>query len=213
MTNVLLADFQFLTRKGMSALISSIPGFETSLEIDDPSVLKMGVEDTAPDLVVIDLDGKENELVPQIEEIKRGKQDTAFLVISNAQSRESIQRLLNAGIKGILTKNCSEEEITNGLIAVSKGNRFFCNTVLEMVIQGESDEEDCEPTTLSGREFEVLELITKGYTTAIIAETLSLSIHTINSHRKNILKKLGLSSPTELVVYALESGLVNKGPG
>ena len=210
MTNVLLADFQFLTRKGMSALIKSIPGFETSLEIDDAEALKENVEASSPDLVVVDLDGKERELVPQIEEISQNEKGTSFLVISNVQSRESIQRLLNAGIKGILTKNCSEEEITNGLKAVAKGNRFFCNTILELVVQGETDEEDCEPTNLSAREFEVLEYITKGLTTAMIADTLSLSVHTINSHRKNILKKLGLNSPTELVVYALESGLVKK---
>ncbi|MBC6401287.1 MAG: response regulator transcription factor [Ekhidna sp.] len=209
-TRVFLADFQFLTRKGMSALIKSIPGFEMSLEIDDVQGLQSEIKKSTPDLIVLDLDGKEKELVPQIEEIKRKEKNTSFLVISNIQSRESIKRLLNAGIKGILTKNCSEEEITNGLIAVSKGRRFFCNTILELVIQGETEEKDCEPTDLSAREFEVLALITKGMTTAAIADQLYLSVHTINSHRKNMLKKLGLSSPTELVVYALESGLIKK---
>ena len=209
-TRVLLADFQFLTRKGMSALIKSIPGFETSIEIDDAERLKVEVQKSTPDLVVVDLDGKETELVSQIEELKQSQKETSFLVISNIQGKESIQRLLNAGIKGILTKNCSEEEITNGLIAVSKGNRFFCNTILELVVQGETTEEDCEPTNLSVREYEVLELITQGLTTVLIADRLNLSVHTINSHRKNILKKLKMSSPTELVVYALESGLVKK---
>lgn len=205
--SVVLADFQFLTRKGISMLIQAIPGLELVKEVESADQLQPIVGEAKPDLVVVDLHGREEQLIPQIEEIQQ-QSNTSFLIISNTQNRESIQRLLNSRVKGILTKNCSEEEITNGLIAVSKGSRFFCNTVLEMVLQGESDELDCEPTNLSKREYEVLELITKGKSTAAIADTLHLSVHTINSHRKNILKKLNLKSPAELIVHALESGLV-----
>lgn len=204
---VILADFQFLTRKALASLIEAIPSLELVSQVEHANQLERKIEEFAAQLAVVDLHGYEDELLPQIERIKENKK-TSFLVISNTQKKESIQRLLDAGVKGILTKNCSEEEITNGLIAVSKGSRFFCNTVLEMVIQGESDELDCEPTNLTKREFEVLELITKGKSTAQIAEELHLSVHTINSHRKNILKKLNLSSPAELIVHALESGLV-----
>ena len=206
---VILADFQFLTRKGISALIHAIPGMQLVRQVEHEDELEKAIGEVLPELAVVDIHGKENILIPQIERAKTFS-DTSFLVISNTQNRESIQRLLNSGVKGILTKNCSEEEITNGLIAVSKGSRFFCNTVLEMMIDSEGEDEDCEPTNLSKREFEVIELITKGKTTAQIADTLHLSVHTINSHRKNILRKLRLSSPAELIVYALESGLVNR---
>jgi len=204
---VVLADFQFLTRKGISALIQAIPGMQLVKQVDHEHQLEETITQLAPELAVVDVYGKEDILIPQIERAKE-KNETSFLVISNTQNKESIQRLLNSGVKGILTKNCSEEEITNGLIAVSKGSRFFCNTVLEMMVQGESDEEDCEPTNLTKREFEVIEFITKGKTTAQIADELHLSVHTINSHRKNILRKLNLKSPAELIVYALDSGLV-----
>ncbi len=76
------------------------------------------------------------------------------------------------------------------------------------MVTSPGEKDDCEPTNLSPREFEVLELITKSMTTAQIADELHLSVHTINSHRKNILKKLNLNSPAELIVYALETGLV-----
>ena len=205
--SVVLADFQFLTRKGIAMLIQAIPSLQLVKEVENAYQLQSIVEELEPDLVVVDLHGNEERLIPQIEEIQK-KSNTSFLTISNTQNRETIQRLLNSRVKGILTKNCSEEEITNGLLAVAKGTRFFCNTVLEMVIKGESDELDCEPTNLSKREYEVLELITKGKSTATIADTLHLSVHTINSHRKNILKKLNLKSPAELIVHAIESGLV-----
>lgn len=207
MTKVLLADSQFLTRRAIATLIHSIPGLEIIKEVDNIALFMQSVTEVNPDMVIIDLHSKEAELIPQIERIKLDR-NISFLVISNEQNRSSIQRLLGIGIKGILTKNCSEDEITNGIISVSKGGRFFCNNVLELVVQGESSESDCEPTNLTPREYEVLELITRGKSTAQIADDLHVSIHTINSHRKNILRKLHLNSPAELIVYALESGLV-----
>lgn len=194
----------------MVSLIKSIPGMELVREVDQASQFESTVTESMPDLAVVDVHGKEDELLTQIERIKQNTK-TSFLVISNDQNKEFIQQLLASGVKGILTKDCSEEEITNGLIAVSKGSRFFCNTVLDMVIEGETEEEDNEPANLSKREFQVLELITQGKTTAQIAIDLHVSIHTINSHRKNILKKLSLSSPAKLIVYAIESGLVKAG--
>jgi len=205
--NVLLADFQYLTRKGLSSLIKAIPGLELIEEIEDAQKLESSLLSSSPDLAIVDMSGHEDSVLPQIERLKDTTK-TSFLVISNSQNKESIQRLLSVGVKGILTKNCSEEEITNGLVAVSKGSRFFCNTILEMVIQGETEELDCEPTKLTKREYEVLELIAKGKSTLQIANHLHLSVHTINSHRKNILKKMNLSSPAELIVHALETGLV-----
>ena len=206
-TTVLLADFQYLTRQGMASLIKAMPGFDLIKTVDSSNLLMEAVSAVNPKLVVIDISDKDRELIPKLKQLKEST-TSSFLVISNSQTRESIQELLGMGIKGILTKNCSEEEIISGLRAVAQGNRFFCNNILDLVVDSPEKEEDCEPTNLSPREYEVLELITKGKTTAQIAEELHLSIHTINSHRKNILRKLNLNSPAELIVYALESGIV-----
>lgn len=206
-TSVLLADFQYLTRQGISSLIKAMPGFDLIKVIDSPEKLVELATDANPELIVIDISDKDRELVPKLKEMK-DTLSSSFLVISNSQTRDSIQQMLSMGIKGILTKNCSEEEIINGLRAVAQGNRFFCNNILDLVVDHPEENDDCEPTSLSPREFEVLELITKSMTTAQIADELHLSVHTINSHRKNILKKLNLSSPAELIVYALETGLV-----
>ena len=206
-TSVVLADFQYLTRQGITALIKAMPGFDLVKTIDSAEKLVDSTVEANPDLIVIDISDKDRELIPKLQEMKNAL-TSSFLVISNSQTRDSIQRMLSMGIKGILTKNCSEEEIINGLRAVSQGNRFFCNNILDLVVEKPEENDDCEPTSLSPREFEVLELITKSMTTAQIADELHLSVHTINSHRKNILKKLNLKSPAELIIYALETGLV-----
>lgn len=206
-TSVLLADFQYLTRQGMASLIKAMPGFDLVKAIESPEFLIPSVERVKPQLIVIDISDKDRELIPKLRIIKE-QSDCHFLVISNSQTKGSIQQLLAMGIKGILTKNCSEEEIINGLRAVAQGNRFFCNNILELVVERPNEPDDCEPTNLSAREYEVLEWITKGKSTAQIADQLHLSVHTINSHRKNILRKLKMNSPAELIVYAIESGIV-----
>ena len=207
-TSILLADFQFLTREGITNLINKLPEFEVKKHIDDPVHLADAVDEEAPDLVVLDVSNHDDYLVGELEKLKAKSNETSYLIISNSQDKASVQRLLSMGIKGIVTKNCSEEEITNAIKSVAKGNRFFCNNILELVVAGENEEYNCEPMNLSPREYEVLKLITKGLKTNQIADSLHLSVHTINSHRKNILKKLHLKSPAELIVYALESGLV-----
>ena len=187
-------------------LVSQLPDFVIKAHVEDAGNLYSSVKDHEPDLVVLDLSGENDQLFGEIRKICTEMEGTDILIISNSQNRVLVKKLLSLGVKGILTKECSEEEITSALKTVSKGDRFFCNNVLNLVVDNEQD--DCDVTLLSSREYEVLELITKGFTTSQIAEKLHLSIHTINSHRKNILKKLNLSSPTELIVYALESGLV-----
>ncbi len=205
-SSVLLADFQFLTRQGIASLINDLVDFNVIAQIEEPKELAESVSRLKPDIVVLDVSDNDTFLIGEIEEIK-SKEASSFLIISNSQNKQSVQRLLSMGIKGIVTKNCSEEEITNAIKSVASGNRFFCNTVLDLVV-GNEDADDCEPTNLSPREFDVLRLITKGFKTNQIADELHVSVHTINSHRKNILKKLNLKSPAELIVYALESGLV-----
>lgn len=207
-TSVLLADFQYLTRQGMSALVRSMPDFDLIETVENVDRFEASAVFHNPHVIITDISDKDHELLPILRKLTKVV-DSSFLVISNSQTKQSIQELLAMGIKGILTKNCCEEEIINGLRAVVQGNRFFCNNILDFLVENpEKEVEDCEPTNLSRREYEVLQLIAQGKSTAQIADQLHLSVHTINSHRKNILKKLNLKTPAELIVYALDSGLV-----
>ena len=206
-TSVLLADFQFLTRQGIASLIASIPGFQITHQINKPSELKQAINEIKPDLAILDISGSDKALLTDLKEIKKTS-STKFLIISNSQNKESIRRLLDIGIKGIVTKNCSEQEITSALVSVNKNERFFCNKILDLVIEDQNNKDQIIATKLTRRELQVLKMIATGNKTNQIAEDLFLSVHTINSHRKNILKKLNMKSPTELVAYAFQNGLV-----
>ena len=114
-------------------------------------------------------------------------------------------------MNSFLTKQCDEEEILDAIKATAKGDKFYCHKILDLIIERSfpSKSENCNATPLSPREKEILTLVAKGKIAKEIAAELHISPHTIYTHRKNILKKLKLTSPTEMIVYALEHGLID----
>ena len=206
---VLLSDFQYLTREGLIHMIERQEDFELVGINEGPEGLIESILKNQPDLLVLDYQSQDPILLSILKQVVVGHA-TNVLIITNDDNRAHIQNLLDMGIKGIVTKKCSKPEIINAIYSASRSNRFFCNRILDILMDSKHDEKEvnCDPTDLSPREFEVLQLITKGLKTVDIADQLHVSVHTINSHRKNILKKLNLKSPAELIVYAMESGLV-----
>ena len=206
---VLLSDFQYLTREGLIHMIERQEDFELVGVNEGPDGLIESILTNHPDVLILDYQTQDPVLLSVLKQIVLGHA-TNILIITNDDNKSHIQNLLDMGIKDIVTKKCSKPEIINAIYSSSKGNRFFCNRILDILMDSNLDEKEvnCEPTDLSPREFEVLQLITRGMKTVDIADQLHVSVHTINSHRKNILKKLNLKSPAELIVYAMESGLV-----
>lgn len=204
---VILFDFQFLTREGLVHFLGTDPAFELLEVLEHSDDLKHSIVKHQPDIVILDYEEEKEDLNDLLEEIIANEYPQ-ILVITNRDNKSHIRTLLDLGIRGIVTKGCSKMEIVNAIQSISLGNRFFCNRILDQVVTNPQTEDvTCEPADLSPREFEVLKLITKGHRTVDIADQLFVSVHTINSHRKNILKKLNLKSPAELILYAVESGL------
>ncbi|MEQ8926232.1 MAG: response regulator transcription factor [Fulvivirga sp.] len=205
--SILILDPQFLTRNGLFHLLYNIDGLELDMkekleEVNDPSTYTIIITDYLEPYTSKEKVDFRDKFLPNYAE--------KLLIISSDTDKQRIKSIITSGAKGYLTKDCDPDEILSAVEMISKGNRFYCNRVLEMLshIDG-NDPNNCEPADLSKREMEVLQLIAKGYRTADIAEELFISIHTVNSHRKNILKKLRLKTPTQLVAYALEIGLVS----
>ena len=188
-------------------MLQEQPEFELQDVIDESAGLIDVVTDQNPDVLIMDYKSDDDGLIIILEQLLKNPM-TNILIITNEDRKTEIQQLLDMGVRCILTKGCSKQEILNAIHSISQGNRFYCNRILDQVMtRPDTDDVTCEPADLSPREFEVLQLITKGRKTTEIADRLNVSVHTINSHRKNILKKLNLKSPTELIVYAVESGM------
>lgn len=167
------------------------------------------VGETTNHLVLADLSQEGNKFLPKIAELIL-KPNVDVLLVVDLDDHTLIQELKEMGIRGILTTHCDAQEIKTALESIRLGKRFYCGDILDVLIKPKAQEKNQKADDiLSIREIEVLEWVVKGLTTQQIAEELNVSSHTINSHRKNMLKKLGLTSPVELIVYAVRSGIID----
>lgn len=197
MVKVLIADNQILTREGIIAILADVK------DIDVAGIATTGAELTRlantikPDVVLMDSSfsnglNSHNKLAL-----------SHVLILSNNQNREEILDVINRGSKNYLFKECSREEVIQGIYATAKGEQFFCEHTLRSLVGDQPVNPVSDDPQLSARETEIVQLIAAGMTNKEIADKLFLSIHTIKTHRKNIIKKLGFTfkNAADLMVY------------
>lgn len=207
---VVVADAQVLCRVGLCQVLRSERNIEIIDEAVDAEELLTITAKKKPDLVIVDYNQPGHFDAKIVGQVKQVSPDTELLVISSDDRRDRIYQVLEAGVNTFLTKQCDEEEIMDAIRATIKGDKFFCHKILDLIIERSfpSKSENCQATPLTAREKEILTLVAKGKIAKEIAAELHISPHTIYTHRKNILKKLQLTSPAEMIVYALEHGLI-----
>lgn len=207
---VVIYDSQYLTRKGLVSLVEESSEFDLLFETHSIRLLKDKLYEQSSDISIVN-----ESNISVIREFlldENIKPKLEVILIIKQKNSSKAKELTELGVKSILTEYCDEHEIKSALQAVSNGKRFFCDRILDAMLDvGKNQTGSGVDGLLSTREKEVLELIVKGNSTAKIAENLFVSIHTINTHRKNILKKLNLKSPTQLILYAIENGIIKIG--
>lgn len=214
-TRVLIADSNELARAGMRKIIEEHEELDLAAELTEGKELLAGIAEHDPDVILIDhtSDDLSIDLVPQALE---HYPDARFVAITPDRSGLAIQTALRSGIMSYIKKDCSIQEICNAIIDTAQGKKFFCGKILEAIDEVgldldriERDTLDCEAVSLSEREGEIIKLIAEGYTNHRIAEKLYISDHTVTTHRKNIMKKLGVRNTAGIVLYAVKTELVS----
>jgi DNA-binding NarL/FixJ family response regulator len=204
---IAIADAQYLIRVGLRHLIEEFEQFEIIGEAGSEKELLNLLENHTPDIVILDYQQPENFDISSISKIKTVSPTSRILVISGDNEKENIYNVVQNGVSSFLTKGCDEEEIINAIKATAKKEKFFCNKILNFILEKSfSKPKDC-CIPLSPREIEVVRLVVDGKIAKEIASQLNLSTHTIYTHRKNIMNKLELKSTSELVLYAVEKGI------
>jgi len=209
--NIIIADNQNLTLAGLQFFIQSRPDFKITSIIQDPASLAGEISRVNPDVLIVDYNLPDYISPDQLEIVLRAN-PVNTLVITADDSKTKMMRVVQMGVQGFLTKSCSKEEILIAIQATARGEKFFCHKVLNMVLEKNNpvqEESDCEASGLTKRETEILKHLAEGLTTKQMADLLNLSPHTVHAHRKNIIKKLNIKSPTEFVVHAIDFGLIN----
>lgn len=205
---IILADAQYITSIGLRYLLSQTANFAVKAVVGNKEELIEQIEDKNPDLIILDYDQPESFYLEDIPNIIEQYPNINILIISADQDEENIKQTIQYGIKGFLTKKCREDELRDAINAILGGRRFFCEKVLDVLMQAQKpNTEKNALDKLTDREREIVELVAEGLTSKQIAEKLFLSTHTVSTHRKNALGKLEVSSVPELVRFVIRENL------
>ncbi|UKN01301.1 response regulator transcription factor [Paracrocinitomix mangrovi] len=209
MIDLILADSNELIRVGLRTIFKD-EEFRIIGEAESTEELLDQIKTFKPQVVLIDYtsDGFTIDAVPAVKALDPQVQ---IVGITPLQTAQTLVHAIKSGVTSYIKKDCSLEEIKNAVVETANNNTFFCGTILETIrtegINIESIEEvdfSCDPVMLSDREREIITLIAEGHTNAAISEKLFLSKHTVNTHRKNIMAKLGVKNTAGIVMYAVK---------
>ena len=207
---IILADNQQLTAAGLSSFLQDRPGIEIAAHVEEPNELSVAIQKHHPDLLIVDYNLPGFITINALEKLVKENPELNILILSSDNDKENIMRVVQLGVKGYVTKECSKDEVLMAIHSSARGEKFFCHKILDILMAKHLANEPAatEATILTVRESEILAMIAKGKSSQQIADSLHLSPHTIQSHRKSIIRKLQIKSPTEFVIYAIDLGLM-----
>lgn len=212
---LIIADSNDIVRVGLRNILSSDKFTQIIGEATNNDDLEEQVKNFETDIVIIDYTspGFTIDVIPKI--LGKNK-NIKFIAITPEQNASVVVDALRSGVMSYIKKDCDIPEILSSVKETGSGNKFFCGQILESIQRAELNVEDldfdsftCEPVLLSEREVEIIKLIAEGNTNSQIADLLHLSHHTINTHRKNIMGKLGTKNTAGIVMYAVKTNLVS----
>lgn len=209
MKKILLVDDHAVVRAGMRAILESMedPVSVEEAECSEEAITK--VRQGYWDAVILDVSLPGRGGFETLKQIKNEYPSLPILVLSIHADRDYGMRALRAGASGYLDKSSAPEQLLDAVTRVLAGRRYVSPELSEILAaQLAGDKWSESHDILTNREFEVLRLISAGHPTGEVARKLSLSPKTVHSHRRSILKKLGLKSNTDIVRYAYQHGLV-----
>lgn len=207
---VLLADAQFLIRFALKELLKETNTFQVIGEAGNEAELNSFIAKTTPDIIVIDYNQPGFFSIESIKNVKEQHPTIELLVISSDDNKENIYDVINSGVLRFLTKKCDAHEINEAFRAIIRGEKFFCASIFNFIFEMSFSQNNysSNPLPLSARELEIVQLIAQGLVAKEIGRKLNLSTHTVYTHRKNIMEKLKLKRSSELVLFAVNKGLL-----
>lgn len=208
---MVLADDHKLVRQGIRSLLEMHPEIEVVGEASDGEELLKLISELAPDIVLLDV------MMPNLNGIEAAKivrqrgDQTRLIFLTMHSNSTYVVRALQSGAYGYVLKDADFSEILQAIQNAMDGKRYvsslIASEVLEVLLNADHAKNDVM-ATLSVREKEILQYIAEGNSNAAIAEKLTLSVRTVESHRAHIMAKMRFSSQADLVRFAIQQGLI-----
>ena len=202
---IVIADDHQLFIDGIKSILNKEIGIEIVGEANNGLELVKCIEATKPDVVLTDIRMPIMDGVAVTRTLTQEHPKVAVLAVSMYDQSVDVIEMLEAGAKGYVTKNVEKKELLEAIHTLYKGESYVSKNLPVDINDWLQTAQKPQQELLTRREKEIVRMIARGRTTLQIAESLSLSKYTIDTHRKNIHKKLGIKSNTGLVSYALKN--------
>ena len=210
-----LADDHKVLIDGMRTLLNSISNFNVVGFSLKGTTLYEEVINNTTDILVLDINMPEKDGIEVLKEFAKKSFPCKVIVLSSYDDIKIIQEVMKLGASGYLTKQCAGENIVEAIQVVNKGEEYFCSQVREKIFSSAAQKNPklnkikVNPDhLLTVRETEIITLIALEYSGKEISEQLFISTNTVETHRKNIMKKLQAKSTISLVKFALRNNLI-----
>jgi two-component system, NarL family, response regulator NreC len=203
---VVLADDHVIVRQGLKLILGGA-GFEVVGEASDGHEAVRLARETQPDIAVLDVVMPLMNGMEAAREIQQACPRTKAILLTSRHEEQLILEALQAGIRGCVLKTYQAQDLIRAIRDVSAGGVYLSPTLSRCVVDAYRSRTSLPPDPLSPRERQVLQLIAEGKRTREVADLLGVSVKTAESHRTNIMRKLGISQTAGLVRYALQQGI------
>ncbi len=192
---------------GLKALLSDEKQISLVGESTSAVTALKEIGEYRPDIVLTDINMPEMDGIELTREVKKRQPDVKMIALSMYGERETISEMLKAGVSAYILKNTGKQELLKAIEKVASGGTFFSDEVSAEMMRT-YPEQAAREISLSAREIEVIELIAKEYTNAMIAEALFISERTVETHRKNIFRKTDTKSVIGLLKYCVDKRII-----
>lgn len=207
-TTVLIVDDHAMVRKGLRALIDAQPDL---LVVSEAGTVQAGIDlalKCKPEVITLDLTMPDSSGISSVRKMREAVPDARILVLTMHDDPVYIRSALDLGAAGYVNKAAADTELISAIRAVAQGRTFIDAAAAPRSAAGTLESDQPSHDALSAREREVLKMVARGHTNQHAADTLGLSVKTVESYRARVMKKLGAKERAELVQYAMKSGLM-----
>jgi DNA-binding NarL/FixJ family response regulator len=210
---ILIADDHELLRRGLTATLSEMKDWSVvGQAANGREAVALSIE-LEPEVAVLDITMPELNGLEATRQILDAVPETRVLILSVHESEQLVREVLAAGAQGYLLKSDAGRELVAAVQAVLENKPYFTSRVARMVLQGFLDSKMLqgpgnEASRLSAREREIVQLLAEGKTTKEVATLLGISVKTAETHRTNLMRRLGFRSVVEVVRYAIRNGMI-----
>ncbi len=213
---ILIADDHQLIIDTLTLLLKDAPDMDVLEEANNGEEVMQILQRRKVDLILMDIEMPELDGIEATKLIRAKYPDVKVMALSGTKEKKTITKMLDAGASGFVLKNCTKDELISAIRKIARGSKYFSSDVSEalMDIMAESKEKQKSVTAiiqrdqLTPREIEIIKLLAEGMSSPDIAKKLFRSSRTIDTHRTNIMKKIGVHNIAGLIKYAIQNGII-----